>query len=480
MHQSEPQKIGIYVRISQDRDGLSQGPDRQLDACTNYAKARGWTVVDVYSDRDTSAYSNVRRPEYERMLADARAKRIDCIMFWKFDRLTRRLRNVHEILELLRTSGCVLHSVTERIDTSDPMGQAWLGMMAAMAEQESQSTSRRVKAAVAGQIARGAVPSGGNRCFGYTLDGTLVSAEATHLRRMVKQYLGGMNFRQIAKDLNDRGVPSTKGNQWTSKTVGQLLKSPRIGGYRLATDGETLVPGKWKGAVPTATFSQLREALEHSRRPKARANEPTHLLTGLARCGKCGARLYGVNWKQPHAGGRAFPRLGCVSDVGRKNCGGVAVSEVAINRLVVRAMHGHILNRRFDRRSKKVDYTVVRDKLEQDERSRERLAMAHFVERTIDHRSFVTASKALDEAIAQAKLTLSEAGAVDLPSVRAMSIGDVAKWWDSQPLSSQRALVRGVIDHIIVMPAAHRGGNRFDPSRIVIRWRPGFEPAPDE
>jgi site-specific DNA recombinase len=465
------------VRISQDRDGTKEGPERQLAACAQYAKDRGWPVADTYCDRDTSAYSNVRRPEYQRMLSDVRSKRIDCILFWRFDRLTRRLGNLHGILELLDQTGCMLVSVTESVDTSTPMGKALLGIVAAMAEQESMSTSRRVKAAVEGQIAKGAVPTGGSRCFGYTDEGVLVAKEATHIRWMTKRYLEGTSFRQLAKALNDKGVATSKGNQWTSKTVGQLLKSPRIGGYRLATDGETLVQGNWKPVLPAPQFSQLREALEQSRRPKARANEPTHLLTGIARCGKCGSGMYGTNWKMAHAGGKAFPRLTCAPDVGRKNCGGTAVSELSIDRLVIREMYHHILNRRFDGRSSTVDYSAVRDKLEADVQAREDLVMAHFVERRIDSRAFALASKALDASIARAKITLSEAGAVELPSLRAMSIGEMDEWWNSQPISAQRALVKSVIDHIVVKPASQRGGNQFDPSRVVIHWRRGFEPT---
>jgi DNA invertase Pin-like site-specific DNA recombinase len=78
---------GLYCRISQDRLGGQLGAKRQREDCENYAVQRGWTVADVYVDNDVSASSGRRRPEYERMLADVEAGRIDAVVTWDLYRL---------------------------------------------------------------------------------------------------------------------------------------------------------------------------------------------------------------------------------------------------------------------------------------------------------------------------------------------------------------------------------------------------------
>ncbi|HEY2330536.1 MAG TPA: recombinase family protein, partial [Acidimicrobiales bacterium] len=80
----------LYTRLSIDRDGTAEGPDRQRADCRRLAEAKGWEVVAEYEDRDMSAFSGKRRPGYEAVLDDLRSGRADVVLAWKLDRLSRQ------------------------------------------------------------------------------------------------------------------------------------------------------------------------------------------------------------------------------------------------------------------------------------------------------------------------------------------------------------------------------------------------------
>jgi hypothetical protein len=99
------QRAGVYTRISLDRWGTSEAPERQLADCRDEIERRGLVLIEHYSDRDVSAYKQVRRPQYERMLRDLRAGRLDVVVVWKLDRLTRQgIRGINQFIDALGDS----------------------------------------------------------------------------------------------------------------------------------------------------------------------------------------------------------------------------------------------------------------------------------------------------------------------------------------------------------------------------------------
>ena len=88
-------RIGIYARISEDRDGHQTATARQLDDCRAHVERHGWEVADIFEDVDISAYSlKATRPEFERLLLALRHGDIDGVVIWKLDRLTRQQRDL--------------------------------------------------------------------------------------------------------------------------------------------------------------------------------------------------------------------------------------------------------------------------------------------------------------------------------------------------------------------------------------------------
>jgi len=119
-------RAAIYTRISLDRDGRSEAPDRQERDARQHCQQRGWDVVEVFCDRDVSAFkANVHRPGFERLMAAVDEKTIDAIVVYRLDRLTRGgVVGITRVLERIQRSNVTLVSIGEAIDTSDAMAKA--------------------------------------------------------------------------------------------------------------------------------------------------------------------------------------------------------------------------------------------------------------------------------------------------------------------------------------------------------------------
>ena len=102
-------RAGIYVRISQDREGERWGVQRQEEDCRKLAARLGWQVVEVYDDNDMSAYNQRKpRPAYQRMWAEVESGRIDAILAVHTDRLYRRMRDLVDIIDLVESRDVVI------------------------------------------------------------------------------------------------------------------------------------------------------------------------------------------------------------------------------------------------------------------------------------------------------------------------------------------------------------------------------------
>ncbi len=136
-------KIGLYARTSTSDKG--QDIELQLKPLREYAKAREWEIFGEYKDIGESG-SKSRRPEFDRLLNDARKRRIDSIMVWKLDRFGRSLKSLVVTLEELRTLGIEFVSYTENLNFSTPAGRAMTNLIGVFAEFERDLIRERVKA----------------------------------------------------------------------------------------------------------------------------------------------------------------------------------------------------------------------------------------------------------------------------------------------------------------------------------------------
>jgi DNA invertase Pin-like site-specific DNA recombinase len=145
-------RVALYGRISTLTHG--QDPEMQLRELRQYAKASGWTIADKYVDRRISG-SVESRPELNRLMADARKRKVDMVAVWRFDRFARSTRHLLASLDEFRSLGIQIVSYSENIDTTTPIGAAVFTIVAAVATLERDLIAERVRAGLRNARAKG-------------------------------------------------------------------------------------------------------------------------------------------------------------------------------------------------------------------------------------------------------------------------------------------------------------------------------------
>jgi DNA invertase Pin-like site-specific DNA recombinase len=134
--------VALYARVSTTQH--HQDVETQLQALRLHAKARRWTIVDIYADKGWSG-SKERRPELDRLMKDASRRRFDAVMVARFDRFARSVKHLLSALDTFQAIGIDFISLTENIDTSTPMGRMVFTVLAAVAELERSLIRERVR-----------------------------------------------------------------------------------------------------------------------------------------------------------------------------------------------------------------------------------------------------------------------------------------------------------------------------------------------
>jgi DNA invertase Pin-like site-specific DNA recombinase len=294
--------------------------DDQERICRDLAAAIRASVVDVYCDNNQSAWRrNRKRKDWDRMLADVDAGKLDAIIVYHGDRLVRQPYDLEVLLNLADAKGIKLASPTGTRDLDDPNDRFVLRILTAQACMESDNTSRRRKSQYERYRREGRVRPGGpgGRSFGFESDNlTPRPAEFELVREAALRVLAGESPYSVARDWNARGLTATTGKPWRSGNLGPMLALERYAG--LMPDGES--KAAWPAALDRETWERVRLVLE----AKAAAytghtNARRWLLSGIALCGACGEPLAARYARRNVAKGmEAAAVYGCVSPGCRK------------------------------------------------------------------------------------------------------------------------------------------------------------------
>jgi DNA invertase Pin-like site-specific DNA recombinase len=145
-------RVAIYARVSTANNG--QDPMVQVRELREYCERRGWTVAGEFVDVGISGTKD-KRPELDRLMADAHRRRFDCVVVWKFDRFARSVSHLLRALENFRALGIEFVSFSEQMDTSTPAGKLVFTVLGAVAELERSLIVERVKAGLRNARAKG-------------------------------------------------------------------------------------------------------------------------------------------------------------------------------------------------------------------------------------------------------------------------------------------------------------------------------------
>jgi DNA invertase Pin-like site-specific DNA recombinase len=465
---STPTAAAIYARISSDPDHDQLGVGRQLADCRALAARRGWRVLDEYVDDDKGAWSGKPRPEYRRMLGDILDGQVDAVLVWHTDRLTRHPRELEEYIEVCEPRAVTtVACVSGDIDLASADGRLIARILGAVARNESDAKSRRIRRKHEEIAQAGKLAGGGTRPFGYLADRVTVEpAEAAIIREAAERILAGDAIRSLANDLNVRGIRTVSGKEWKVQVLRRMLLSARISGQR-RLHGDIVAPAVWGAIITPAQTASLRALMSD---PARRTNRMAtrYLLTGILRCGVCDSKLVG----RPRADGAG--RYICAKGPGLPGCGGVAILADSLDRFIVEAVLHRLdspaLAAALDGAGAPSELLdAARIEAETSGRELEQLAAA-YGERQISWLEFLAARKPIEARIEAAKRTLarhSRASAVQ-PYVGASP--KLREAWPDLSLSRQRAVIAAVLDRAILRRAV-RGRTAFDESRIEPVWR---------
>ena len=459
-------KAGVYVRISEDREGAGLGVKRQEADCRALAAQVGWGVADVYVDNDLSAYSGKPRPAYRRLLEDLGAGRIDAVLAWHADRLHRAPAELEEFIRICDSRGVEVRTVKAgELDLGTASGRMVARILGDVARHESEHKSERIRRKHLELAEAGKVVGGGTRPFGFEADRlTVRESEAELIREAARRVLAGDSLRGICADWNRRAVVTSTGGPWRQQVLRRLLMSGRIAGWR-EHRGVLVAPAVWPAIVDRATVDRLRARLGDPSRRTAGPEARRYLLSGgLLRCGPCGRPL------------RARPRVDhmrryvCPSGPGYGGCGGIAIVAQPLEDLVVERVLDVLDSPVVEAQAQRlVEGTadVVVETLGADVRALEELALDYYRDRLISRDEYLVARASLEGRIESARRQLAEStGGRVLESVR----GVARTRWPEVGFDQRRAILAAMIESITI-GAGRRGFNRFDPGRLAIAWR---------
>lgn len=470
-------KVAVYTRISRDDESEGLGVARQREDCERLADLRGWTVAKIYEDNDVSAYKrNVKRPEFELILSDLANGLIDGVVAYDLDRLARQPRDLERLIDLYdERKRRVFATVTNDVNLASADGRTMARVMVAFANKSSHDASRRIQRKHL-ELARQGKTSGGPAPYGWLKDGLQVDPEAAkHIRAAQKQLLAGVRIGTIRTDWQRRGLGQPR--QGTKRTahhhVEQMLTNPRLCGYRTYR-GEVLVDeagqpvlGKWEAINTVEEWEALCAVVaERKRNAPGRSHARKYLLSGIARCGLCHAKIRGQvnkNWKPGSKAAQFTYQCSLING----GCGKVGRVGEPLDDFVISLVLAEQQQRAKSSGGPAATQWPKADELAAVEADITELTQAA-KERTITVSTMLQLVPDLERRRDELKL---ERGRFNKEIQQAESISsDIGQDFASLPIERQQALILHSLSTVLIHPAG-RGKRKFDPSLIEPIWR---------
>ena len=206
---NERKIAGVYIRVStedQAREGFSLG--EQEEKLLQLCKFKELEVYKVYKDAGISAKDMEHRPQFQEMLKDMKEGKLNYIVAYKLDRITRSVRDLEELISVLEQYNCFLLCDRDDVNTSTANGRFFIRMLTVLSQLEIEIVSERTKFGLGGAIKAGHIP--GVCPFGYyrDTDKTIKIDNSTKdiVIRIYQMYLEGKSYQQIANILNDENI----------------------------------------------------------------------------------------------------------------------------------------------------------------------------------------------------------------------------------------------------------------------------------
>ena len=361
-------RVAAYCRVSTEYEEQESSYDVQVDHYTTYIKSKPeWEFVAVYADDGISGTNTKKRDEFNRMIEDCKTGKIDMILTKSISRFSRNTVDCLKYTRELKALNIAVFFEKENINTLDAKGEVLMTIMAALAQQESESLSANVRLGIQFRNQQGKVQVNHNRFLGYTKDENgkliIVPEQAEVVKRIYAEYMDGASFLQIKRGLEADGILNGAGNKkWEVSNIRQILTNEKYIGdallqktytvsvlekKRVKNDGQVpkyYVEGSHEAIIDRDVF--LRVQAEIDRRAniikggKKRVYSSKYALSSVIICGHCGDIFRRIKWNNHGCKSTVWR---CVSRVNKKksgiDCPARTVHEEVIQEAVVTAVN---------------------------------------------------------------------------------------------------------------------------------------------
>ncbi len=286
---------GLYTRVSSrnqaDADYSSLETQRErLEAFSQ--SQEDYTIYRVYEDGGYSADS-LDRPALKEMLRDIRDGKINCVLTYKIDRLTRSVKDFHQLMDVFDRNGVKFVSVTQSLDTQNPMGRLLRNVLLDFAQFEREMTADRTRDKMYQRAQKG-LWNGGHAPYGYRAENKRLvvnTEEAVRVRFMFHRFADVPSLARLRDELHQRGWYTRSSGRWSKTAIDQILRNPIYCG--LVRFNEERFKGEHEALIEENLFNKV-QSVRRDRSHGATKLSRVFLLKGLVRCSECGS------WMTPH------------------------------------------------------------------------------------------------------------------------------------------------------------------------------------
>lgn len=473
-------RAGLYTRISRDRDERRVGVDRQESDGRATACQLGWVIVEVFDDNDRSAKDGRHRPQFERMLEWIDAARLDAVIGWDNDRIARAPADVERLIALAKRTGLRFATRHGETDLALAHGQLTARIKGAVADYEVTQMGERIARAKRANAEAGLptsfCPFGWRREVDVDDAGRIVATRevldpesSTVLLEAAARIGAGESLRALALDWTARPVPTPRaraGHQgpqsarWDPGMVRQLLLRDRNAGLRTYR-GEVIGRGVWEPLWDEATHHRLVTLLRDPARRTGTGNgRAVHLLSGIARCGRCddGGRIHTL------AANDGTRRVYVC-----RRCLRIRRDQRHVDELVIAVVcdllagpdAAAIFTPPEDESATAAAADVAALRARMDN------AADSFAQGLIDQRQLTRITAQLRPKLEQAEAVVRARATT--PDLVDLARADIAEVWPSLPLDRRRTAIRHLLD-VTILPTV-RGAGVFRPEHVRVARR---------
>jgi len=291
MNKKQTKNCAIYTRVSTDNQAEKEfsSCEAQEEKIRAFIRSQNnWRVFKVYSDAGHTG-ANIKRPALQELLEDIKQKKIDIILAYKIDRLTRSPKNFYQMIEFFEQNDVSFISITERFDTSTPSGRLLRNIMLTFAQFERELASERTRDKMVERAKKG-MWNGGIPPFGYKKESkklVIDKKEAEIIRLIFETYIKTGSLVKVYELLKEKNIKNRNGNLFYKNVLGYLLRNPVYAG-KIKYAGQ-IYQGIHEPIISEKLF-ELAQKIHKKKNKKFRVYRD-FLFGGLINCKECGSKM---------------------------------------------------------------------------------------------------------------------------------------------------------------------------------------------